>query len=66
MTAARLLVDPDDADPRSVVQFTCEQCGRAVSQRVGERATRLLSAAGIELVAPTPAAEPVRSEGDIA
>jgi len=35
---------------RSTVEFRCPNCSLRGSQRVGERATRLLSEAGVQLV----------------
>jgi hypothetical protein len=65
LSGARLLMSLDDRDPQSVVEFDCEHCGAAVSQRVNERATRLLSTAGIQLVAAPPTSEAMRREGDV-
>ena len=54
MHDARLEVALDGA-ARATALVTCPRCGTALAQRVGDRATRLLSAAGIEFVAATPA-----------
>ena len=51
-----VLARPDlDGDQRNLAQFRCPQCGVTCRQRLGERATRLVSAAGAQLVAaPAP------------
>jgi predicted RNA-binding Zn-ribbon protein involved in translation (DUF1610 family) len=64
VAGARLLIGLTDEDSRNVVEFSCQRCGLAVRQRVSERATRLLGAGGITVVAATPTAEPADHEGD--
>lgn len=46
-----------DGDPRNTALLTCPSCGGALAQRVTERATRLLSGAGIDVVVAAPAAD---------
>jgi hypothetical protein len=46
---------PLDGDTRNVALLTCPLCGQQIAQRVGERATRLLSAAGIAVTMAQPA-----------
>ena len=61
-TDARLVVAADrrdDEDTRSVVEFTCPECGSLGSVRVDERAARLVAGTDVALVAP-PAAPPSR------
>jgi len=49
----RLTMSPaDDDDRRSVVAFRCFGCGDLHEQRVDERISRLLAAAGVELEVP--------------
>lgn len=55
--AARLVVAIHGADDRNWVEFDCPSCGSACSDEVGERATRLLSGAGITVVAATPGSD---------
>lgn len=45
-----------EGDARPVALLVCPSCGRQITQRIGERATRLLAAAGIEITMskPTP------------
>lgn len=47
-----LELDADDQHNR--LDFHCPGCDTARSERVGERATRLLSNAGITVAAPAP------------
>ena len=51
--AQLLLAQPDvDGDSRNRVEFACPRCGGLCSQRIDERATRLLASAGLTLLAP--------------
>jgi hypothetical protein len=43
-------------DRRNLVEFACPVCGLACSQRIDERTTRLLTAAGVDWVV-TPAVD---------
>ncbi|MGH3637229.1 MAG: hypothetical protein ACRDTS_24720 [Mycobacterium sp.] len=52
--AARLVVGFRGADDGNRVEFDCPNCGSACCDDVGERATRLLSAAGITVVTAAP------------
>ncbi|HEV7206145.1 MAG TPA: hypothetical protein VGN18_16180 [Jatrophihabitans sp.] len=52
ITAAQLLMTLDGPDTRNTLTFTCPTCGAGTSQRITERGTRLLSAAGVVLLAP--------------
>jgi hypothetical protein len=63
VTDGRLVLSLHRDDARNIVEFTCPRCGLAGSQRVDERGTRLLAAAGIEVVAPSPATAPVTDAG---
>lgn len=58
VAAAVLRLSLHDEDSRNIVEYTCPRCGRPGSQRVGERGTRLLSRAGVTLVAPVAAVTP--------
>jgi hypothetical protein len=49
--ASRLLIGVHTDQPANVVEFTCPRCGVDRSERVGERATRLLCTAGITIAA---------------
>jgi hypothetical protein len=49
--------------PASSVEFRCPGCGRRHVQEIGERAVRLLSDAGVTVVAAASARE-VASAGD--
>lgn len=52
--SAQLVLESDADDPRNRLEFHCPRCRKLRSEAVGERATRLLSNAGITLVAPAP------------
>lgn len=58
MPAAQLQLATQGDDPRNLLRFACPHCGGEGSQRVGERATRLLGRAGIVLVTPSFGAVP--------
>lgn len=61
----RLVVSMHGDDVANVVEFMCPRCGLAGSQSVDERGTRLLAAAGIEVVASPPVAAPVPEAGPV-
>jgi RNase P subunit RPR2 len=48
----RLRMSPHTGDRRSVVVFRCLECGGFREQRVDERTSRLLAAAGVVLEVP--------------
>lgn len=50
--AAQLVMAVDGPDTRNTLMFGCPDCGTSASQRVTERGTRLLSSAGVVLMAP--------------
>lgn len=50
-----LLEVPLEGDTRNVALLTCPTCGQRIAMRIGERATRLLGAAGIEVALAQPA-----------
>lgn len=52
-----LLEMPLQNDTRTVALLTCPTCGAQIAMRIGERATRLLSAAGIGVTVAQPAPE---------
>ena len=52
VAAAQLVLDPHADDPRNRLEFHCPSCRAPRSELVGERATRLLSNAGITIAAP--------------
>lgn len=54
IASARLVLELDSAEQQNRVEFHCPGCHTARSERVGERATRLLSNAGITVAAPAP------------
>jgi hypothetical protein len=54
VASARLVLELDAADRHNRLEFHCPGCDTARSERVGERATRLLSSAGITVAAPAP------------
>jgi predicted RNA-binding Zn-ribbon protein involved in translation (DUF1610 family) len=58
--ASRLLLGIHADQPANLVEFTCPECGAERSERVGERATRLLCAAGITVAAPQSPSESAR------
>lgn len=62
--AELVLARPDlDGERRNAVEFSCPTCGTPGSQRVDDRTTRLVTDAGVALVAARPdAARPRRSE----
>jgi hypothetical protein len=47
-----LTLDAPDGDGRNIVEFRCPNCSLPGAQRVGERATRLLSEAGVQVAVP--------------
>jgi hypothetical protein len=47
-----LSLEDSGGDSRNLAEVACPKCGLRNRQRVDERTTRLLSAAGIQLVAP--------------
>lgn len=58
IASAQLLLALQGDDLRNTLQFTCPKCGRARGQRVGERGTRLLNAAGVRVVTAQPQVAP--------
>lgn len=62
LTSARLVLELDADDGRNRLEFQCPGCGGTRTERVGERARRLLSSAGITVAAP-PASAHERTAG---
>ena len=54
VASARLVLELDAEDQHNRLEFHCSGCDTARSERVGERATRLLSNAGITVAASAP------------
>jgi hypothetical protein len=50
--ATRLVLALEGPDTRNTLLFDCPDCSATTSQRITERGTRLLSSAGVLLVAP--------------
>lgn len=50
-----LLEVPLAGDTRNVALLTCPTCSQQIAVRIGERATRLLATAGIEVTTALPA-----------
>jgi transposase-like protein len=61
VASAQLVLESDAGDTRNRLEFRCPTCHAPRSELVGERATRLLSNAGITVAAP---AQPPASAHD--
>jgi RNase P subunit RPR2 len=59
---ARLIVALHGDDRRNQVEFDCPSCGSACREHVGERATRLLTRAGITVIAAMPQGDALSGE----
>jgi hypothetical protein len=64
IASARLLLGLDADDRHNRLEFHCPGCCSTRSESVGERATRLLSSAGITVAAPAP--PPAAAQDDTA
>jgi len=62
----RLVFDAQSSTEPGTVEFACPRCQQHASQRVGDRAVRLLSGAGVRLVAapPVPKVAPAVDDAD--
>jgi RNase P subunit RPR2 len=63
IASARVVFSARPDAPPSTVEFRCPRCGRPHVQEIGERAVRLLSEAGVTVVAAAPHRE-VAPAGD--
>lgn len=61
--AANLVLGFEHEGPQHVLRYTCPKCGRDRSDQLGERATRLLMAAGIGVVVGSATTSPTSQDG---